>query len=194
MDNFEQQAEQSPTSLLAETPPIEESRNQILTSKDDIKKLIEQPLLDACEIFWDLNIQTLSSSANQKDLISGEVYIIIDFDHLSEENQNIAQKYSKPIDYDGRKAIKITIPVSKKTTVEDISKKTTEIANSFKKQLATWIPTYTLEMLKQAYGIDPNEKSYDDLKIWQEEGFYYDPESKLFYLSEEHYNKANVRL
>jgi len=192
MDNFEQKLEQQKISSLAELPAIQESKNQIITTKEQIKDLVEQPLLDACEEMWNKNVRTLSTSANKKDIEVGEAYIIIDFDSLSEENQKVAQQYAKPIDYDGVKAVKILIPVSESTSTDEISRKATEIAGTFQKQSATWIPKYSLEYLKKAYGISPNETKYDNPSVW--EGYYYDPKEKVFYMSEEHYKKANEEI
>jgi len=194
MGNFEQGSEQPKISSLAEVPAIEESRNQMIMRKDQIKDLVEQPLLRACEDLWDKNVRTLSTSANKKDIEMGEAYIIIDFDSLSNENRKAAQQYTEPIDYDGMKTVKIKIPVSESTTPDAISKKAEEIASTFKKQPATWIPTYKLEALKKVHGINQSETQYDDSSVWQEEGYYYDSEDKLFYLSEEHYKKANEEI
>lgn len=192
MDNFEQRPEQPKISSLAEVPAIQESRNQMIIRRDQIKDFVEQPLLGACKDMWDKNVRTLSTSANKKDIEAGEAYIIIDFDNLSEKNKEAAQQLAEPIDYDGMKAVKIPIPVSETTTTDEISQKAYEIADTFKKQPATWIPKYTLECLKKAYGIAPEETDYDDPSVW--EGYYYDPNERVFYMSEEHYKKANEEI
>jgi len=192
MENFEQIPEQPKISSLAKVLAIQESRNQMITTRDQIISFVEQPLLGACEDMWDKNVRTLSTSANQKDIEVGEAYIIIDFDSLSEENKKAAQQLAEPIDYDGMKAIKIPISVSETTTTDEISRKAAEIAGTFKRQPATWIPKYRLEYLKKAYGIAPEETDYDDPSVW--EGYYYDPKEKVFYMSEEHYKKANEEI
>lgn len=96
------------------------------------------------------------------------------------------------LDYDGMRAIKILIPVSETTTTEEISREASEIASKFQKQSATWIPKYTLALLKEAYGIGLEETEYDDPSVWEE--YYYDTEAKVFYLSEEHYKKATKEI
>ena len=192
MENFEQIPEQPKISSLAKVLAIQESRNQMITTRDQIISFVQQPLLGACEDMWDKNVRTLSTSANQKDIEVGEAYIIIDFDSLSEENKKAAQQLAEPIDYDGMKAIKIPISVSETTTTDEISRKAAEIAGTFKRQPATWIPKYRLEYLKKAYGIAPEETDYDDPSVW--EGYYYDPKEKVFYMSEEHYKKANEEI
>ena len=192
MVNFELKQEQPKISTLSEVPAIEESRNQMIIRRDQIKDFVEQPLLNAGQDMWDKNVRTLSASANKKDIEVGEAYIIIDFNSLSEENKQVAQQLAEPIDYDGIRAVKVPIPVCFTTTTEHISQRAAEIADTFKKQPANWIPKYTLEYLKKAYCIAPEETDYDDPGAW--EGYYYDPREKVFYMSEEHCKKANEEI
>lgn len=201
MEDFEQQSEQPDISLLAEVPAIQESSNYMFRTRDEIKDFVEQPLLGACEDMWDKNVRTLSTSANKKDIKLSEVHIIIDFDNLSEENQRIALQYCQTasygyLDFFGNRIryVRIAIPVSEDTTADEISKKASEMAGAFNKQSATWIPKLRLEYLKEIYHIEESGTKYDDPSYWEERGYYYDPESKLFYLSEEHYKKANEEM
>ncbi len=180
---------QRPTSL-SEVAPIEENRNQIIREKKQIKDLVESPLLLTCEDLWDKNIKTISTSANKKDIEAGNASIIIDFESLSEDNKQIARQYGSPVDYDNIKVVEIIIPISKETTVEELSQKAFDIASAFKKQPFLWAPTYTAEALKKAYGISPEETQYDDPSVWLEEGYCYDAKDDIFYISEEHYKKA----
>lgn len=178
-------------SSLEDIQPIEHTRNVIIIKREQLKDLVEAPLLEASQIFYDKNIETLSSSANKKDIKKGRVYIIIDFNSLSPENQKIAKRYGDVIDYDNTKAVKISIPIDNNTLVIEIEQKATEIANSFEKQSMVWAPKFTLEKLKKSYGIDPKDKSCDDVKVWEEEGYYYDKENDIFYSSQEHCRKVN---
>lgn len=165
--NFEQRIERPKISSLAEVPAIQESKNQMITRRDQIKDFVERPLLGACEDMWDKNIRTLSTSANKEDIEVGEAYIIIDFDSLSEENKKVAQKLAEPMDYDGMRAVKIIIPVSETITTDDISQRAAEIAGAFKKQPATWVPKYTLAYLKKVFRIDPKDTRFDDPRAWK---------------------------
>ena len=192
MEKHKPVLEQPKIFSLAEVPAIEESRNQMIVKREQLKKLIEQPLLEACEELYDKNIRTLSASANQRDIQAGEVYIIIDFDSLSEENQRIAQQYAEPIDYDDGKAVKVIIPVTDKTALDEIIRETKKIAGTFQKQPAIWIPVYTLENIQKTAGKHGYKDIPDDPEYWAKEtGYFYDPKSKNFYLSEEHFQKAN---
>jgi len=180
---------------IEELEPIEQSRNLWFATRDDISRFVEAPLLKACEILWDKNIRTLSTSANAKDLYDGFGYIIIDFDNLSEENQQIAQTLAEPVEYDGMIAVKIEIPLKEGDTAQDVEMKALEVANQFKTQDATWIPIYTLDEVKQIYAI-PEEEEVDPQDFvgpQGEGGLYYDPEEQLFYLSEEHHHKVRGR-
>ena len=207
MERFEQR-EQPKISSLAEVPAIEKSRNQMILTRNQLKEFIEQPLLNACEIFWDKNIQTLETSANQKDIESGSVYIRINFDNLSKENQEIGQQYGSLHDDLGQKVLEISIPVSELTTTNEVSKKAMEIAGTFQKQKATWIPKITLQdkldYFKKRFGDKyPEAVAQENERLskpgaWEKEckkeGYYFDPKTQVAYLSEEHYQKANEEI
>lgn len=47
--------------------------------------------------------------------------------------------------------------ISESTTIDEISKRASEIVGTFKMQPATWIPTYKLSRLKKFYGIKREE-------------------------------------
>lgn len=184
------EAGQQTHTSITEIKPIERNRNEMIKTRDEIREYVEPPLVDACERFWDMNVRTLSSSANSKD-VGYQAYIIVDFNSLSEENKQIAQESGKLLEnYDGRPAVDIEIPVNETTTAEEIKAKADAIAEKFKKQKATWIPSYTLQDVRKWYGIEPEDDKYG-IEDFKEEGFYYDPEGKKFYLSEEHFQKAS---
>ncbi|MFA7663145.1 MAG: hypothetical protein WCX88_04500, partial [Patescibacteria group bacterium] len=127
MNTFEQNKKLS----LAEVPAIEETTSKIL-NKADLKKFVEAPLLSACEEFYDKNIQTLASSANKTDIRSGgHAYIYIDFGSLSAENKQIALQYGQPEDsHYSKNSLKIEIPITETTTVEEITQTANKIADS----------------------------------------------------------------
>ena len=105
---------------LSDVPAIEESRNLLLRGRADVMKFVESPLVRACEIFFDKGIQTLASSCNPKDIAAGSAYVIINYGKLSPENQETARSFSQPIDYDNMRAVKIEIPITSESSVEDI--------------------------------------------------------------------------
>lgn len=119
-----------------------------LKNREDIKRIVEIPLVEACEIFWDKNIKTVESSANKEDIQSGHGWIVLDWDSLSEENKKIAESQSGSL----RKAhggsetlfFYLEIPMSKGMLAKDISKTASDIANKFQKQKLTWLLGTTL--------------------------------------------------
>lgn len=175
---------------LREVDPIEQNRNEMIKNRAEIKSYVESPLVDACEDLWDKNVRTLSSSANSKD-IGYEAYVIKDYDSLSDENKDFAREEGEFIEnYDGSPAVKIKIPVTEETTTEAIKDNFASVASKFKKQKAVWIPSYTLGEMRKVYGIDPEDEKYGVAAFTEGGNFYYDPQGKKFYLSEEHFHKA----
>ncbi len=170
-------------------PIDEKSDAETILEKNKLPEIIEKPLLEACEELYDKNVKTISSSANKKNIEDGEGYIIIDFASLSEENKEVARGYGDPYTHGEYKAVKISIPLDEFSTVENISEKAKEISSNFHKQEPVWIEAYTLEELKEAYKIPPGEEEFDHPETWEEEGYYYDSQNGLFYLSEDHYGK-----
>jgi len=191
-------------SLLSEVQPIEKSRGIMITKREEIKDIVEQPLVKAIEAFWDKNIKTHESSANNKNIDMGFGWIRIDFDSLSKENQKISKQYGEPQDDLGENILEIKIPISKSETVNQISDKAVDIANTFQKQPAIWIPEITLEDRLKHYeerfgGKYPEVVAQEKERLnqegaWEEEceklGYYLDTETQIAYTSEEHYKKA----
>lgn len=123
--------------LLSEVEPIEEGMLDPKSSGRQLETLVEYPLLEIAKAFTLKGIKTHSSSANKKDVTIGEVYIILDFNSLSENNKKIAEKYQI---YEQQysikeKLVKITIPVNKNTTVVEINRKFEEIVGLFENQI-----------------------------------------------------------
>lgn len=74
-------------------PPITESSR--VRTREDLARVVESPLLPAAQALYDLNIETTSSSANYQDVEGREraARLIINFDSLSPENQQIAEEF-----------------------------------------------------------------------------------------------------
>lgn len=178
---------------ISEIKAIKETRGQMFKTRDEIAKHVESPLVPACERFWDLNIRTLESSANSEN-IGGDAGIVIDYDSLSDENKKIAKESADFLEnYDGRPAIHFKIPVTKETTLEDVKHQASAFAEHFRKQKASWIPSYSLSQMRKTYDCDPNDNEFGP-EDFINEGYYYDNESQKFYLSEEHFQKANEKV
>ncbi len=195
-------------SSLTEVLPIVKNFNLPVLSKEDIKDLVEKPLVKACEIFWDKNIKTLESSANIKD-IKGSGYIGLDFNSLSPENKEIAKQYAEPhelyVNDPNVLSVRIPVAINESDTIEMVSNKAVEIANQFNKQKANWISGTTLEehliKFEENFGdkypdaVLKEKERLNEPGAWEEEckrkGEYFDAQTRTSWPSEELYKKAN---
>ena len=178
-----------PKEGLEEVQPIEESAGQKIT-RENMERFVEAPLIEACEILYDKNIRTLSSSANKKDIEKGEAHIILDISTMSSENKEIAKKEGEEIgEYGGFEAVEITIPIEEGSG-DEIREKSKQIASLFEEQEAKWIEKYSLEDLKNMFFL--KEEDFDDNNLEElanELGFYYSSEDGFFYENKEYYEK-----
>lgn len=179
---------EKPPEKISEVAPIRESRNTMVRTREQLRELVEGPLLSACEEFYDKNIRTLSASANKQDIKYGAAHIVIDFDSLSKENKEIGKQIGEVYWADNINQLDIKISISADSTFEEIKAFAESIAHKFTKQEMTWAPSYTLEQVRKIYGIDSNDESYG-IEAFADQ-FYYDKDKKLFYMSEEHARKA----
>lgn len=181
--------------LLAETPQVGGGYCLVHT-KEQLKEIVELPLLAACEELYEKNIRTIASSANKKDIEFGQANIMIDFDTLSEENKAIARKFAAPEKdtghWGGGQILLLMIPVSASSTVKEISQQALAMAKQFKWQPAVWIPkrtpesfTATIDQLKEGFYLESPEYDDPNSAAWKRLGYDYDPEKKLFYSTEE---------
>lgn len=188
MSEFEQENEEQLKNI-KEVPAIKNSRAEMISSKEKIAELVEEPVRLACEILYDKNIKTLESTANSGNLEYGhEAIVVIDYNSLSEENRKIAESMGlTPAPYDNTQSIALRLPIDENSTVGDISNRMNELANRFLKQEPTWIPRYNIKQLRKIYGIGEDEEKYTPayFKSW-----YYDQDSGEFFYSEEHFNKV----
>ena len=124
------------SSLISQVEVITESGITPRT-KEDLARLVEPPLLEACEELYDKNIKTVMSSANSKDVETGEAYIDIEYESLSEENKGIARELGESFMMHGSvptECIKLVFSVNVSTTVGDIRRVAHEVVSKFKYQ------------------------------------------------------------
>lgn len=171
--------------LLSEVEPIEQGGVPVVT-RESLKDIVELPLLSACQELYDKNIQTSMTSANKKDVESGEAYIIVYYDTLSDENKIVADQLGETYEYRKTKLTKMTIPVTAHSTVAEINEKALEIAHQFKTQPMSWVPRYSLRELKKAVLLTEDAEGGPEMFPH----YFYDSESELFFMSEEHFRKA----
>ena len=93
---------------LTEVEPICESYVELL-SRDDLSKIVEHPLLEACQCLYDKKIRTLMTSANRYNVIGleklnqsvrkcyaygeGYAWMWIDYSSLSDQNKELVQSW-----------------------------------------------------------------------------------------------------
>ena len=156
--------------------------------RENLLSLIEEPLLEACQILYDKNIKTLMSSANGAN--NTECYIDLDYDSLSKENKKIALKNWEIQSLHWSiesKIIKISMITNSETDIEEIKHWAKQLALKFKKQPMLWAKKFTIQELKDIYWID-NLNNEHLIKTFQD-SFFYDPKTGYFYASEEHFRK-----
>ena len=106
-------------------------------SREDLKKLVELPLLEACQKFFDKGIRTVFSSANKKDIEIGHAHIALDFESLSPQNKEIALSLGKEGIIHGsriRKGIYLEIPVNEHSTIGQIKDEALSLVDKFEDQ------------------------------------------------------------
>lgn len=155
-----------------------------LKTREDLKRIVESPLLPVAQLLYDLNIETTDSSANYQDVEGRDrsARLTINFDSLSPENQQIVLAIlGEP--YQGRRSgipgipsrreVQIRVPLTYDSTEQEVAQKALELARKLKKQPMTWAQTFT--------PVDV---------VGHESDYYYDKESDQYYLSKEQYLKA----
>ena len=120
---------------ISEVEPIEGGGIEAI-SKEDLRQIVEPPLVAACEVLFDKGIKTVFSSANKKD-VGGTGHIAIDFDSLSTANQGVAMRIGVEGIIHGavpKKGIYLEFPITQYSTVGEIREATLALANKFESQ------------------------------------------------------------
>lgn len=180
---------------ISDIEAIEESSGFVIKNESDIEKIVEAPLVEACKELYRKNIETVSSSANKKDI---ETYIEINKETLSVRNKEILKEikkdkkfnYLKILDNENEKTIKVKILLERMgVTVKEIREKIRNFTKKLERQEPRWIRerhVYKSEDIEKIYGFEAGSTKKED---WEKEGYYYDQENNLFFESEDHYKK-----
>jgi len=102
---------------------------QHVGTSQELRAIVEEPLLEACQLLFDRGITTRLSSANAMDVPAGYVWIKIDRDTLSKENLQRADELCSGIDRD-----ELWISINEDSTVEEVKKEAIKLAMMFKNQ------------------------------------------------------------
>ncbi len=177
--------ELAPSVTIKNIQPIRESDSK-LQQKADIRKLVEEPLISACERLYDLNLCTWRSSANFQDIAQGHGVISIDFPSLSDRNKIIAKKLveegkAELFTPEEPRLVGLIVPLNKASTVAEVSEAAFQLVRYFKKQKMTWATKYSLGQMRN--WLKSPDKTPEE--IAQENNLFYDPETQTFFLNEE---------
>jgi hypothetical protein len=129
-------AEVVDTTLLNDIEPIEQGGLNV-ENREELKYVVEPPLLEACQQFFDKDIRTVFSSANKKDIKVGHAHITLDFDFLSPVNKQVALSVGEEAMIHGsesRKGVYIKIPISESSTMGEVKRKALAIVDKFESQ------------------------------------------------------------
>ncbi|MEK9178838.1 MAG: hypothetical protein AAB801_03595 [Patescibacteria group bacterium] len=180
---------------IEEVQPIRREAGIVFATRAEIAEYVELPLLPVIQSLYDRNIRTLSSSANMNDIRFRKAGILVDFDSLSPENQQVAREIGEVIEPDGlfwkRRVVFVKVPVVKGSTVGSIQSKAEKIFSKFLKQPMHWAATKREDLIKQWYrGEQITEaEGMSNEELAGNTGAYYDSELGTFFLSEEHARK-----
>ena len=182
--------------------------NGPVSTKEEIKVYVAGPVLKASEIFWDKNIKTTGSWVPSIQDVGGKSgpnnYIEIEYDSLSEENKKIALELTEEGSFrtfDKINNVRIVIP-GNNLSIEEIQRKSIEIANKFKNQDLLWYTPTTLNdvvtNLEQYKKDKPDYAKEIDAQIQLEKdtwgqnliGQYFDKDTNTIWASKELYDKS----
>ena len=167
--------------------------------KEDLKRFVEEPCLEACEALYDLNIETYMSSAN-KNNVGDYGYIQIICDSLSEENKQILLRMLEVENNKGRvylgrghgseheKFIGLQISINEDTTVEDVKRAFRDIISTLKIQDVMY-GRYSYEELVRIIKVAYGEEIDIDEELIKAMGYCYCPDDDVYFEGEELLNK-----
>lgn len=152
-----------------------QSEGCIPMSRESIKYYADEACLEACELLYDLNIQTFYSGGNVdgKENIDSLAFIGISYDTLSEENRNIVKQLTESGIIDGIRdnsgrgegnIVTISVPINSNDLVGTVSDKLMIIAQQFIPQDVLYGRT-TIEEIRSLYPQKANGNFYDYLTM-----------------------------
>lgn len=166
-------------------------------TREILLEYIEEPLKESVGILYDKNILTLGSSCNAHNYMEGFAWITLDWATLASKNQKVAKLYphSERTTILGMdvEIVGLHFPI-KEDRPEDIGRHATALAKQFRRQPMLWVPRYSVDEFRQNFKSE--EVDFDSCSETQlieaamEGGYYFDPETYLFYLSKEHFDKV----
>ena len=145
---------------------IQKTMGFCISDKSKIPEIVEEPLIETCEIFFDKGIRTISTSAKAESGNQKCASIVVSYETLSEENKIVAQEREDSHREEDSSFVVFKIHISTETPITEISEWGEELANSFNKQSALWVEKYQYSLEKI------NKREYTDFKTIQEAAEY----------------------
>lgn len=130
-----------PRRKIRDVPAFHQGTSIPITTKEDLKEIVEEPCLKACQYLFEKNIETMDSGCNGENCADC-AYIIINYDTMDAQNQLIAQrmihqgkaKFLPKSDVCVRNyfnQVFIKIPTSPDEYVSDVSEKLCHVVQDF---------------------------------------------------------------
>lgn len=130
-----------PARKIKDVPAFHQGTNIPVTTRDDLKEIVEEPCLKACQQLFDKNIETMDSGCNGENC-SDCAYIIVNYDTLDDHNKQIADnmvkrgsvKFLPKSDVCIRNyfnQIFIKVPASPEETVKSVEQKLLNVTQAF---------------------------------------------------------------
>lgn len=120
-----------------------ETESCIPKNRDAIYLYADEPCVEACQLLYDLNIQTYTSNGHTHGMGTGQAYVGIVYDTLSDENKEIANNMIRNglirdiTNAEGRgkgQTISLEVPISTESLVGDVSDSLVKLASFFQEQ------------------------------------------------------------
>ena len=80
-----------PKRKIKDVPAFHQGTSIPITTKEDLKDIVEEPCLKACQHLFEKNIETMDSGCNGENCADC-AYIIINYDTMDTQNQLITQR------------------------------------------------------------------------------------------------------
>lgn len=130
-----------PSKKIKDVPAFHQGTSIPVRTRDDLKEIVEEPCLKACQQLFDKNIETMDSGCNGENC-SDCAYIIINYDTLDAHNKQIADNLvgQKRAEFFPKSdvcvrnyfnQIFIKVPASPEETVKSVEQKLLSITQSF---------------------------------------------------------------
>jgi hypothetical protein len=192
---------QSDDRLVSEVKPFLSYLGTDIRKREELDEIVEAPLLEAARVLYDKGIRTTGSSANGKDVSTGFAFISIDYDSLSDENKEVAERICgevfRGVTSDEGKPysrVSIRVPLTEESTVQEAEDASVELAEQFKEQEMTWATVYSIGEMHRFMALRPGEDIEIDGDTMEVPGygFFYDEENGRFYGSQEQFERIQA--